>query len=726
LNYLAAATEYVLERGWSVIPVTNDKRPALSSWEGYQRKRPSPKEFRAWFAEHQPAGIAIITGSISRLAVLDIDSHEVEQRFAAAFPDLLETRRVRTPGRSGLHLYFAIAAGSSVPSRKWAGADLKADGGYVVAPPTVFSSGQYLLELDSEPRLIAADELQQIVNWFEAEQQPDDLDASTLPITVTDAPTALALYQRSVSRYGSRAVGLFVTACQLRDRGWTAAAVEGSLAIAHVLMPHPAGLPSEPDEQRRKEAASAIRSAFKYPVRPVRTPRQENVIGVAYSDNSAREALLQLDLHQGTAFWRCYDALCIQGVQPGEVLSYGELYTTLCKFGIGRRAVDGFLSAMVDGVFLVDRTAAPSPPPPRATADCDPNHSDLKDFKNIEVHTTKRSLIRRGRRAEQRYAMPSLESLCVLLGVRRSPADPITKADVKTPSAYRRALQKALIQRRAGVYSLAVLAQRLGVSKRTIQRYNLSAGVQTQPTFATVEELSLSTLDDALHNVPSSGSSPYYIQNEYGDRYGARAETAQWLLGMGQRVWLMKRSFNWYWIGALPAALQTSLPCPVEDEQESEIRLRGERLWAISTSQELQSTGDIPPQSILATPIHIERPALPIQTHEAPTPKPPHRRTRRFYRKPLAAPYEEWAAKKVYEMKTGLSLVNARRLVDTYGVDAVMKAADRTRALLTAGKLSSPGGFIITTTQMYWRKLYPAHRLHTPKFTPDRRKVKSA
>jgi hypothetical protein len=140
-----AALRY-LDRGWSVTPIRpRDKRP-LSRWQRYQALPPARAEVERWFAEHPDAGVGIVTGAVSGLVVLDIDpKHGGDEALAAL------AHRHGPPGPTveavtgggGRHFYFA-APGGGIRNRAGLaqGIDLRGDGGYIVAPPSIHPSGQ--------------------------------------------------------------------------------------------------------------------------------------------------------------------------------------------------------------------------------------------------------------------------------------------------------------------------------------------------------------------------------------------------------------------------------------------------------------------------------------------------------------------------------------------------------------------------------------------------------
>jgi hypothetical protein len=141
---LKEAIDDYMRRDWSIIPIRpGDKRP-LVRWDEFQRRRPSQAETRRWVSAWPDAGIGIVTGTISHLVVLDVDvahSGDVSvNRLEEEHGVLPATVECRTGG-GGRHLYFAHP-GAVVRNLVGLapGVDLRADGGYVVAPPSLHTS----------------------------------------------------------------------------------------------------------------------------------------------------------------------------------------------------------------------------------------------------------------------------------------------------------------------------------------------------------------------------------------------------------------------------------------------------------------------------------------------------------------------------------------------------------------------------------------------------------
>jgi Bifunctional DNA primase/polymerase, N-terminal/Primase C terminal 1 (PriCT-1) len=139
------AVQNYMRRGWSIIPIRpGDKRP-LVRWDQFQRRRAGEADACDWFRTCPDAGIGIVTGAVSGLVVLDVDVRHggdaALQRLEREHGRLPTTVECRTGG-GGRHLYFAHPGGL-VRNKVGlaAGIDLRADGGYVVAPPSLHASG---------------------------------------------------------------------------------------------------------------------------------------------------------------------------------------------------------------------------------------------------------------------------------------------------------------------------------------------------------------------------------------------------------------------------------------------------------------------------------------------------------------------------------------------------------------------------------------------------------
>lgn len=125
--------------GWPIIPLRNGKVPQLHDW--VHKGTTQRDVVHRWWKQGQfGTGVGILTGRASGLIVVDIDTHDPDCRVDPwDFPPTL----MSVTGSAGWHLYYRYpdyAVGHErIPNmiRIIDGVDLKADGGMVVAPPSI-------------------------------------------------------------------------------------------------------------------------------------------------------------------------------------------------------------------------------------------------------------------------------------------------------------------------------------------------------------------------------------------------------------------------------------------------------------------------------------------------------------------------------------------------------------------------------------------------------------
>ena len=127
----SAAVEYI-SRGWNVIPLIGKIPPKGFALKKTFTERVTKMDIDSWPMFNN---IGIVTGEISNLAVLDVDTDKGGKKsLEGKFIPL--TRTVKTP-RGGWHYYFLWNphARTSVGGLG-NGLDVRANCGYVVAPPS--------------------------------------------------------------------------------------------------------------------------------------------------------------------------------------------------------------------------------------------------------------------------------------------------------------------------------------------------------------------------------------------------------------------------------------------------------------------------------------------------------------------------------------------------------------------------------------------------------------
>lgn len=130
--------KYYSSKGFSVIPLSPKGKKPLVPWIEYQGRKPTEEELKTWF-NGTNNNIGIVTGAISGVVVVDMDS---EEAYALAEEKGLPYTPMVKTGH-GYHAYFEYREARNFQKRDdLRGIDFRADGGYVVAPPSVHPSGE--------------------------------------------------------------------------------------------------------------------------------------------------------------------------------------------------------------------------------------------------------------------------------------------------------------------------------------------------------------------------------------------------------------------------------------------------------------------------------------------------------------------------------------------------------------------------------------------------------
>ncbi len=145
--FLEAARRY-RAMGLHPIPVeVRGKRPALPTWREYCDRQPTEQEIEQWWTNTPDANVALVLGR--GCFAIDIDGPEGEAALALAGVVIPKDAPVSTTGK-GRHVFLAGRAGNAVGVLEKV--DVRSDGGYVVAPPSIHPSGaiyRWAREIDS-------------------------------------------------------------------------------------------------------------------------------------------------------------------------------------------------------------------------------------------------------------------------------------------------------------------------------------------------------------------------------------------------------------------------------------------------------------------------------------------------------------------------------------------------------------------------------------------------
>lgn len=149
---------YYARIGFSVFPlIPGGKAPATP--HGFKDATKDPQQVETWWDQNPSYNIGISTGP-SHLVVIDLDEDAVKgkhgiqtlQEWERVHGALPVTARCQTP-RGGQHLYYKTDAEIKCSTELYPAIDVRAVGGYVVAPPSVINGVRYrwLTDINAVP-----------------------------------------------------------------------------------------------------------------------------------------------------------------------------------------------------------------------------------------------------------------------------------------------------------------------------------------------------------------------------------------------------------------------------------------------------------------------------------------------------------------------------------------------------------------------------------------------
>ena len=219
---LDAAIEYATKYKWAVFPCSPMSKKPLTP-HGCKDAKKSVGAIKAWWERWPDASIGIATGSVSNLIVIDEDLDEDKglngyeavsewERINGALPATVQC----ITGRGGYHLYYQYD-GTDIKNRAGIldGVDVRGEGGYVIAPPSMHPNG----------------------TEYQWEDAPDEIELAPIDATVrrflfgeSEKPKTAADFKLPDRiQSGERNDTLFRLACSMQSQGLPDAAIMAAL-----------------------------------------------------------------------------------------------------------------------------------------------------------------------------------------------------------------------------------------------------------------------------------------------------------------------------------------------------------------------------------------------------------------------------------------------------------------------------------------------------------------
>jgi hypothetical protein len=464
--------------------------------------------------------------------------------------------------------------------------------------------------------------------------------------------------------------------------------------------------------------------------------------GKAGLPNTLRETLLQRKM---TFVVRTLEGLLQSGIRPGQGFTTDQALKAL-KGIVGRDSIYNTLNALApDGQPIF-----PQRPPsalPQASKEAARDNRTLKTKKCFFV-TKKNSGIKKRGVQQRRFKFPKIETLCKRFGVQASASDPLTRDDLASAHRTRMALHRELIKRRPAEYSRRWLANRIGVTRRTLDTYNRLIPIHIQPTYHETP-LSWNNIDTLLSDEILSGA---HIETLMGKKYPALKAVAAKLIAKGTYIRLMQRKSSFYWYGSDQPPISQPTPSPVGTRHavsaaplpvlwggagggvmDTSVGTRHALPASFSPRSEGEGLGDeispaTTPQSASSIPSavgtrHAVSASAPLamqwrgaggEDDLSPSPSPLMERELggevKSFRHPLPDAGQESLAQTLYARVNAcgnpttrhLSLGNARKLVHTYPAPQIHAALNR---LQQRTNLDNPTGFFVTVLRSSARQI---------------------
>lgn len=243
------ALKYAKKYGWAVFPVSRKTKKPLTP-HGCKDAKKEAGPIKAWWKKWPDANIGIATGAISELVVVDLDLDEEKGKDGIHQLILWERENGELPGtakvltgRGGNHLYYHHAdPGIKNQVDIIEGIDVRGDGGYVIAPPSVHQNGT-VYEWEEPPTETPIAELDEVVMKLLAvgEKKQEPHQQFQLPDKIGS---------------GSRNTTLHKLACSMQAQGMSDDAIMAAVAAENAERCEP---PLEDEEIER-----IVQSALQY------------------------------------------------------------------------------------------------------------------------------------------------------------------------------------------------------------------------------------------------------------------------------------------------------------------------------------------------------------------------------------------------------------------------------------------------------------------------------
>jgi hypothetical protein len=281
---------------------------------------------------------------------------------------------------------------------------------------------------------------------------------------------------------------------------------------------------------------------------------------------------------------------------------------------------------------------------------------------------------------------------------------------LRSSKNYRQALHREFVKRRPGLYPRKWLAKRLGITKRTSQRYQHEDIIKRKAMYyrQTISWDNLAHISDMPELMGQ------FLQDETGKRYPPKRELAKKLLSEGHHLSYMRQDVNYYWHSDTPAspliamglhpkspeiAQKPRFATPVES-WDSSIRKTPE----IAQNRDDRQAPELIIEKSLSNECRGASRCAPDEVKLKDALANQKTKTKRYYRQVLPDELQENTAQRLYkkirsrceeksaEKAAYISMAYARKLTEQYGMAQIRRLI---QVLSWRDGIENPAGFAV-------------------------------
>lgn len=177
--------------GLSMIPLPYRSKKATINWKQYQERPPTEEELNGWFRKGEQWNVGLVCGSVSQnLVALDFDDGKAFWEFAERFRavrgvDVHEQTPVVSTSR-GYHVYLRTR--TLVKTHKFAKGEVRGEGSYVVAPPSVHADGSIYELVNPEVDILVVGDLREVGIEVDGKEETSHEDSSWVAEALQGVP----------------------------------------------------------------------------------------------------------------------------------------------------------------------------------------------------------------------------------------------------------------------------------------------------------------------------------------------------------------------------------------------------------------------------------------------------------------------------------------------------------------------------------------------------------